>query len=134
MQRRVFISPLGMAAISLVVACVPVEAPNAAPVGAPDYKGVETRLLDDNMVRFRVVAANANRDIAAEYAKCAAAQYTLIRGYGFARHVRTGFATQDNEIMADAVYLVSPSLPRGVNTIDAEVVAANCALNSIPMV
>ena len=68
------------------------------------------------------------------YAECAAAQYTLIRGYGFARHLRTNVYETGGVWTADAVYTVSPSLPRGVRQIDAEVVAANCAENGIPMV
>jgi len=34
----------------------------------------------------------------------------------------------------DAVYTISPALPDGVLKLDAEVVAADCAENGIPMV
>jgi hypothetical protein len=34
----------------------------------------------------------------------------------------------------DAVYTISAALPRGLKTIDAEVVASHCVENGIPMV
>jgi hypothetical protein len=68
------------------------------------------------------------------YAECAAAQYALIRGYGFARHVRTNVDNQGSLWRADAVYTISPALPRGLSTIDAEVTVQNCAENGIPTV
>ena len=68
------------------------------------------------------------------YAECAAAQYTLIRGFGFARHVRTRIGQQADRLSADAVYTIYRSLPQGTKTIDAEVVADACARDNIPMV
>jgi hypothetical protein len=68
------------------------------------------------------------------YADCAAAQYALIRGYGFARHVRTNLGEEGGNSTADAVYTISPGLPRGFATIDAEVVVADCAARGIPTV
>jgi hypothetical protein len=35
---------------------------------------------------------------------------------------------------ADAVYTISPALPRGLQTLDAEVVTAACAEQGIPTV
>ncbi|HEY9039846.1 MAG TPA: hypothetical protein VIN05_12990 [Roseovarius sp.] len=101
----------------------------------PEYRGIETDLLDDDLVNFRVVMAGA-RDTGdvARYADCAVAQYTLIRGYKFARHVRTNIADEAGIWRGDAVYTISPALPRGLKTIDAEIVAADCAENGIPMV
>ena len=69
-----------------------------------------------------------------DYAECAAAQYTLIRGYGFARHVRTNVTEEGGIWRADAVYTISPSLPKGLKTIDAEVTAFQCAERGIPTV
>ncbi|MFX0545664.1 hypothetical protein ACEWPL_008980 [Roseovarius sp. S1116L3] len=102
---------------------------------APEYRGVKTDLLDGDLVNFHVsmTGARGSADIA-RYAECAAAQYALIRGYGFARHVRTNIADEGGIWRADAVYTISPALPRGLKTIDAEVVAADCAENGIPMV
>lgn len=101
----------------------------------PVYDGVETRLLEGDLVQFKVKMTNpiTPQDVQA-YSECAAAQYTLIRGFGFARHLRTNVYQEGGAWMADAVYTISPALPRGARTIDAEVVAANCAENGIPMV
>lgn len=109
----------------------------AAPAGraAVQYDGVETRLLDGDLVNVRVQMANApsEQDVA-DYAECAAAQYALIRGYGFARHVRTQVDEEGGIWTGDAVYTISPALPRGLRTIDAEVTVADCATRSIPTV
>ncbi|WP_259400221.1 hypothetical protein [Roseovarius sp. SCSIO 43702] len=102
---------------------------------APEYEGVETRLLDGDLVNFHVQMRGA-RDTGDidRYAACAAAQYALIRGYGFARHVRTNVEEEGGVWRGDAVYTISAALPRGLKTIDAEVVAADCAEQGIPMV
>nr|WP_246035905.1 hypothetical protein [Aliishimia ponticola] len=101
----------------------------------PDYRGVDTQLLDGDLVQFRVEMTNAlePRNVAA-YAECAAAGYTLVRGYGFARHVRTSVDEQNGVWTGDAVYTISPTLPEGLTKIDAEVVAANCREKGIPLV
>lgn len=101
-----------------------------------DYQGVETRLLDDDLVNFRVGLGgpNTSADRAEAYAACAAAQYTLIRGYGFARHIRTQVSNEAGVWRADAVYLISPALPQGLLTIDAEVTLADCRERGIPTV
>ncbi|WP_333827784.1 hypothetical protein [Pararhodobacter sp.] len=109
-----------------------------AVLGAPEnavYRDVRTRLLDADMVNFLVTMEGARgaEDVIA-YARCAAAQYAVIRGYGFARHVRTNVAEQGGIWQADAVYTVSPALPRGFRTIDAEVTVADCTEQGIPTV
>lgn len=107
---------------------------NAAPA-LFEYLGVETRLLDEDLVNVRVEMRGAEgREDVTDYAECAAAQYTLIRGYGFARHVRTNVQEEAGLWRADAVYTVSPALPRGLQTMDAEVVVADCAELGIPTV
>nr|WP_093924447.1 hypothetical protein [Sulfitobacter brevis] len=117
----------------LLGACEP-QVPSAEDF-IPEYKGVKTALLDGDLVQFKVAMtkAQSTEDVAA-YAECAAAQYTLIRGYGFARHVRTNVDVEGGVWRADAVYTISPSLPRGLKTIDAEVTAQNCAEKGIPAV
>ncbi|GAB4304622.1 MAG: hypothetical protein Kow0058_18030 [Roseovarius sp.] len=101
----------------------------------PEYRGVQTRLLDGDLVRFHVEMRGARSAADVErYAECAAAQYALIRGFGFARHLRTNVAVEGGIWRGDAVYTVSPALPDGLRKIDAEVVAADCAENGIPMV
>ena len=101
----------------------------------PEYLGVETRLLDNDLVQFNVAMTNAlsPKDVE-NYAECAAAGYTLIRGWGFARHVRTKFEFQGGTWAGDAVYTISPALPRGLKTIDAEVTVSSCEENGIPTV
>ena len=128
MIRTALISPL------LLAACDAQVTPDEAAF-APDYRGVETSLLEGDLVQFHVSMTGA-RDQADldDYAECAAAQYALIRGYGFARHLRTTLEEEGGVWTADAVYTISPSLPRGTRTIDAEVVVADCAENGIPTV
>ncbi|MGG7644045.1 hypothetical protein ACQ5SP_04445 [Rhodovulum sp. YNF3179] len=128
---------LGPVALALAVSA---GAAGCAPLGeksakAPEYMGVETRLLDHDLVNFRVAMRGARdgADVTA-YADCAAAQYALIRGFGFARHVRTNVEEDGGLWRGDAVYTVSASLPRGVSPIDAEVVTAACADQGIPTV
>ena len=123
-----------VAAIGALGGCQATDAVDAAPF-EPEYRGIETGLLDGDLVNFRVemTGARDNEDVAT-YARCAAAQYTLIRGYGFARHLRTSVTETGGIWRGDAIYTISPDLPDGLKTIDAEVVAANCAENGIPMV
>ena len=102
---------------------------------SPSYKGIETILLDGDLVNFRVemTGARGNQDVA-DYAACAAAQYALIRGFGFARHVRTNVDNQGGTWRGDAVYTISAALPEGLRTIDAEVTVRDCGARGIPTV
>ena len=123
-----------LAAAGAVAGCESAQVARAEP-SAPTFKGVETRLLDGDLVNFRVALTGADgREDVSRYAECAAAKYALIRGYGFARHLRTNVVEEGGIWRGDAVYTISPALPDGLKTIDAEVVAANCAENGIPMV
>lgn len=102
---------------------------------APTYQGIQTVLLDGDMVSFRVAMQGAGSENQVEaYARCAAAQYALIRGAGFARHVRTNVAKDGNTWRGDGVYLISAALPRGLRTIDAEVTVRDCGEQAIPTV
>ncbi|MEL7093212.1 MAG: hypothetical protein AAFN94_15890 [Pseudomonadota bacterium] len=123
---------LGLIALLPIAACTTVP---TAEQFIPDYRGVETQLLQDDLVQFNVSMTNAitAQDVV-NYAECAAAGYTLIRGFGFARHVRTNVDQSADLWRADAVYNISPALPRGLRTIDAEVVAAACDEKGIPTV
>ena len=109
--------------------------PAASADFAPTYDGIETLLLDGNLVNFRVSMRGA-RGIAdvEDYAQCAAAQYALIRGYGFARHLRTNVVETGGNWRGDAVYTISSALPRGLKTIDAEVAVSDCGDKGIPTV
>ena len=112
------------------------EAGGGAVSGAAiTYEGVETHLLDDDLVGFQVaLSGTTSKAAVTAYATCAAAQYAQIRGFGFARHVRTNVTRSGGSLKADAVYLISPALPRGLRTIDAEVTVADCHERGIPTV
>lgn len=132
---------LGAASLAVLGACeqTPREAVSrAAPVDtmrALQYKGIETRLLDGDLVQFVVaIEGAAQPDDVRRYTECAAAQYSLIRGYGFARHLRTNVEIKGGQWRGDAVYTISAALPRGLKTIDAEVIVHNCIEDKIPMV
>ncbi|WP_292288027.1 hypothetical protein [Marivita sp.] len=133
MRHIAGITPVALAMVGGLSGCDAAD-PEAGRV-KPVYEGVDTALLEDGLVRFKVAMYGA-RDASdvEDYAECAAAQYALIRGYGFARHLRTKVDEEAGLWRGDAVYTISPALPRGVRTIDAEVVSASCAENGIPMV
>ena len=133
-MRRLSPFVIGLAAFGGLFACAG-ETPKTDAVFTPAYKGIETILLDGDLVNFRVAMTGArdDKDVAA-YAACAAAQYALIRGFGFARHVRTNVAIKAGVWRGDAVYTISASLPRGVKTIDAEVTVRDCGAQGIPTV
>ena len=107
------------------------EDPNFKPI----YKGIETSLLNGDLVQFHVAMTGArNKQDVSNYAECAAAQYALIRGFGFARHLRTNIAENGGTWRGDAVYTISAALPNGLLTIDAEVTVRNCGSLGIPTV
>ena len=133
MRHLAVITPVALAMVGGLSGCD--AAQPAAQRFAPEYEGVATTLLDGDLVQFDVAMRGARGPSDVEdYAECAAAQYALIRGYGFARHLRTNVYEEAGLWRGDAVYTISPALPRGLRTIDAEVVTASCVENGIPMV
>ncbi len=126
---------LCVAALAVMLAACQTDKPAGQEPFKPEYLGVKTRLLDGDLVNFFVAMRGArNNDDVVQYTRCAAAQYALIRGYGFARHLRTQVDKRAGVWHADAVFVISPALPRGVETIDAEVTVASCAENHIPRI
>jgi len=117
----------GMGAICALIACAP-------QASAPVYQGIQTALLDGDLVQFKVSMAGGGQSDVSDYAACAAAQYALIRGFGFARQVRTQVAMHGGIWRGDAVYTISAALPRGTKTIDAEVTVRDCGARGIPTV
>jgi len=136
MQHLSNISLLLMAATFLVAACQQLDMSGTSKqLEKIQYFGVQTKLLANDLVQFHVTLTGTERsDPVRDYAECAAAQYTLIRGFGFARHIRTNVGETAGRWSADAVYTVSDAIPQGLRTLDAEVVADNCVRNGIPMV
>lgn len=111
------------------------EAPAPEGPAAPTYEGVRTILLGEDLVSVNVrLRGSEDPEAVEDYARCAAARYALIRGYGFARHVRTRVAEADGLWVADAVYTVSEAFPNGVTRIDAEVLVEDCAERGIPTI
>lgn len=125
---------LGLVALAAVGACAPGGEVTTGPAKA-EYLGLRTVLLDGDMVNFMVAMRGARNEADVEaYGRCAAAQYALIRGAGFVRHIRTSVARTGDVWKGDAVYLVSAALPRGAHTIDAEVTVRDCGELRIPTV
>jgi hypothetical protein len=133
-QRLSLVATLGTATAALG-ACAPAgEVPQERGSQAV-YQGVSTILLDDDLVSFSVAMTGAKDRAQVEaYGRCAAAQYALDQGFGFARQVRTIVSKKGQTWYGDAVYLISASLPEGLRTIDAEVAATECAELGIPTV
>lgn len=110
--------------------CAPVS---AEPVVS--YLGVETRLLEGDLVTFRVALRGApTEDAVVAYAECAAARYALIRGYGFARHIRTELGKRNGIWRADAAWLIAKGKPSGPVPVDAMAAVADCTAKGIPTV
>ncbi len=104
-----------------------------APGGVPDYRGVATEVMGDGLVNFRLsLRGSPGPDLLEDYGRCAAARMASAGGFGFARHVRTLVSKQAGIWHADAIYTITAALPRGIDTIDAEVVARDCDERGIP--
>ena len=99
------------------------------------YLGIQTIVLDDDLVSFGVALQGARDKADVEaYGRCAAAQYALDQGYGFARQVRTIVKQNGRNWFGDAVYLISATQPEGLRTVDAEAAVAACGELGIPTV
>ena len=126
-----------LATIGLLIACTPKgQEISKAPAGALEYINVDTRLMKPELVNMVVTLRNPRtpNDVLA-YVECAAAQYTLIRGYGFAGRIQINVTEEDKGIWAgNAIYTLSNAHPGGRHTIDAEVTVENCTAHNIPMV
>jgi len=131
-------SSIGLA-LGLVSACAPEgEKVSKTPTTTADveYIKVDTRLMSPELVNMVVTLRNPRTptDVVA-YVECAAAQYTLIRGFGFAGRVKLDVAEEKNGVWAgNAIYTLSNAHPGGRHTIDAEVTVEDCNSNNVPTV
>ena len=127
----------GLLFAALVTGCATTlpEEPGADVPFAPTYQPGETALLDGDLVQFTVSmrGARTEKDVT-DFADCAAAAYTQIRGYEFARHLRTNLDHRGGVWRADAVYTISPQRPAGTILIDAAKTVADCKRDGIPTV
>ena len=125
-----------MIAFALIMPLTAWTAPEiAAEQVSPDYRGIETVRIADDLMNNRVettIALSSTDN--ADYAQYAAEGYVLIRGWGFARHIRSGVEQDKNIWTADAYYTISEGVPREIKTIDAEAVALAFAEHGIPTV
>ncbi|MCT8328543.1 hypothetical protein [Albidovulum sediminis] len=119
-------------------ACAPAPAPaerGEAAAFAPAYGAIAASMLDTGLQGVRVTMEGARGPADADaYARCASVGYALGNGAKFLRHIRTNIDEEGGIWHADAVYTVSPDLPEGVQVIDAETAAAECADQGIPTV
>lgn len=131
-QRLSWMATLGTATAALG-ACTPAgEVPEERGQQAV-YQGVSTILLDKDLVRLNLAMRGADdRDDVEAYGRCAAAQYALDQGFGFARQVRTIVKKEGQTWVGDAVYLLSAELPEGLRTIDVTKAVAECEVLGIP--
>lgn len=115
----------------IVAACTPGASVPVQPYGT--YLGADTRLLDDDLVNFQVrMSGQLGPKSLTDYADCVAARYTLVRGYSHTRHVRTNVYEEGGVQVADAIYTISPTTPRGANVINAAEQVATCEAEGIP--
>jgi hypothetical protein len=126
---------LTAAALAIAAGCAG-DSGRPLPGDAPPrarYDGVTVSFIDAALARVQVSMRGARSTADADaYARCGAAGYAAAKGFGFVRHVRTEVTEEGGIWRADAVYTISSALPRGIRTIDAEVMAADCAERGIP--
>jgi hypothetical protein len=131
-QRLSLLATLGTATAALG-ACTPAGEVTEEREQQAVYQGVSTILLDDDLVSLNVAMTGAkDRADVEAYGRCAAAQYALDQGFGFARQVRTIVKKEGQTWYGDAVYILSATLPEGLRTIDTEVAVTECAELGIP--
>ena len=125
-----------MIAFALIMPLTAWTAPEiAAQQVSQDYRGIETMQIADDLMNSRVELTNAlSLSDDEDYARHEAEGYTLIRGWGFARHIRSGVEQDKNIWTADAYYTISGGIPREIKTIDVEAVALAFAEHGIPTV
>ncbi len=131
MRHGSAIPVLALALSGGLSACTETEAAAREPV----YRGADPVGLGGDLYGFLVTMEHAGDAAEVEdYVTCVVAGYAMEKEYGFARKVRVYVNEEGGVWSADAVYSITPALPRGAKTIDAEVTAADCASRGIPTV
>jgi hypothetical protein len=101
----------------------------------PIYHAADPVGLGGDLYGFLVSMENAKDEAEVQdYVTCVVAGYAMEKEYGFARKLRVYVNEEGGVWSADAVYSITPALPRGAKTIDAEVTAADCASRGVPTV
>ena len=108
--------------MTLIAGCAEAD-PAAGPAPVPPTASF---LTDDLLQVTLEFAPETEAEVVRGLADCAAVEAVLLRGAGFARHVRTTMTEEAGISRADAIYTVSATLPRGEFSIDAEAVATSC--------
>ncbi|MGB5838027.1 MAG: hypothetical protein WBH14_13355 [Albidovulum sp.] len=138
MVRPIPFAVLAGGLLTALSACAGTGTPDAfksTPEAEPDYLGSSTVGLGGDLYSFLVTMEHPrDLDHLESYVTCVVAGYTLEKNYGFARKLRTNLHQEGGIWSADAVYTISPTLPRGLKTIDAEVTVADCTDQGIPTV
>ncbi|MES2550982.1 MAG: hypothetical protein V4630_15005 [Pseudomonadota bacterium] len=131
-QRLSLLATLGTATAALG-ACAPAGEVPEERGQAPVYQGISTILLDEDLVSLTVAMTGAKdgSDVEA-FGRCAAAQYALDQGFGFARQVRTIVKKDGQTWYGDAVYLLSAARPEGLRTIVTAEAVTECEVLGIP--
>lgn len=134
MIRRAALGGVIAGASAALGACAATgHAPKPDATRVPIYLGAEPVGLGDDLYGFsvRMRSPREAADIDA-YVTCIVSGYALQKDAGFARKVRTNVKEEGGVWIADAVYSISPELPKGLQTIDAEVTVADCKEQGIP--
>lgn len=126
---------LGLLALGGLAACAPQTTAREEEPFAPEYQRIVTRLLEDDLVAFDLTMTGArDAEDLRRYGDCAVAQYALIRGYGYARHLRTTTQHSGDVWQGNAIYTISPERPPGLEIIVATERVLTCAEEDIPTV
>ena len=99
----------------------------------PHFAVIDRLMIDDDLINILVETGGVTGpEMASDYADCVVAAYALENQLAFARPIRTQTTKTGGNWRADAVYSVSPALPKGPRTIDAEIAVQGCAELGIP--
>lgn len=122
---------IALAAAAALTGC----ASSPGPLGARNYHGISTRLLDDEIVELtaRLSGGRGAAD-AYEYLDCAAAGYGQIRGAAFVHGITRKAERMGDIWVAEGAFTVSPDIAGNMHTLDVDLLTATCEAQAIPLV